>query len=126
MMVVSMIKVDLDKVREIARSKGFTDIQAEILAQLYYLNPLWVYDYRVKQILGIAEGYGIRLHVRTSRVINIDIIIDILYDEAKDLYDVKAFLVSMSKNEINIKEIAEYSDVFFEDLDTVIKQIINK
>ena len=122
-MVVSIvITVDLDKVREIARSKGFTDIQAEILAQLYYLNPLWIYDYNVKKIVGIAEGYGVRLHIRSNRVINIDII----YDEAKDLYDVKAFLVSMSKNEINVKEIAEYSDVFLEDLDTVIKQILNK
>ena len=117
-----MIKVDLDKVRSIAKQRGFTDIQAEILAQLYYLNPLWVYDYGVKQILGIAEGYGVRLHVRTSRVINIDII----YNATSDLYDVKAFLVSMSKNEIDVEEIAEYSDVFFEDLDTVIKQIINK
>lgn len=122
-MVVSIvITVDLDKVRSIARSKGFTDIQAEILAQLYYLNPLWTYNYNVKKIVGIAEGYGIRLHIRSNRVINIDII----YNATSDLYDVKAFLVSMSKNEIDVKEIAEYSDVFFEDLDTVIKQIINK
>jgi hypothetical protein len=121
MMVVSIvITVDLDKVRTIAKQKGFTDIQAEILAQLYYLNPLWVYDYGVKQILGIAEGYGIRLHVRTSRVINIDII----YNAASDLYDVKAFLVRIGENVFDVREIASYTNIFFEDLDTVIKQIL--
>jgi hypothetical protein len=123
MMVVSIvITVDLDKVRTIAKQKGFTDIQAEILAQLYYLNPLWIYDYNIKTVIGIAEGYGIRLHIRTSRVINIDIV----YNEAKDLYDVKAFLVRIGENVFDVREIASYTDVFFDDLDTVIKQILNK
>jgi hypothetical protein len=112
------LKADLDKIREVAKRRGFTDIQAEILAQLYYLNPLWIHEYGVSKIVGAEGGNGIRLHIRKHKIVNIDII----YNEASDLYNVKAYEVIFKE----VREVAVYEEIFFEDLDTIIRQILNK
>jgi hypothetical protein len=126
--IIPKLRVDIDKIRKVARRRGFTDIQAEILAQLYYLNPLWIREYGVDGIVGTEGGYGIRLHIRNHKIVNIDII----YDEANDLYNVEAHQVifkegrDMRKSTVEVKEIAKYEGIFFEDLDAIIKQILNK
>jgi hypothetical protein len=114
-------KPDLEKTRRIAKQKGFTDIQAEILAELTALNPLWIHAYDIKAILNIAEGYGVRLHHRSrGRIINIDII----YKPVPDAYEVKAYKIT--NNGLDEKLIANYQDVYFPELEERIKDILNQ
>ena len=114
-------KPDLEKTRRIAKQKGFTDIQAEILAELTALNPLWIYAYDIKAILNIANGYGVRLHHRSrGRIINIDII----YKPVSDAYEVKAYKIT--NNGLDEKQIANYQDVYFPELEERIKDILNQ
>jgi len=115
-----LLKPDLDKTRKIAKRKGYTDIQAEILAELTALNPLWIHAYDIEAILNIADGYGIRLHHRSHRIINIDII----YRPVPDAYEIKAYKIT--NHGLDAEEIANYEDVYFPELEERIKDILNQ
>jgi len=108
-----------EEIIKIAKSKGYTPIQAETLAQLYALNPLFRYAYGVEAILNIENGYGIRLHTRNGeKIINIDII----YRPVPDLYEIKAY--RLTNHGLDIQQIADIKDVFFMDLKTYFKAIL--
>jgi len=116
---VIKFKPDLNAIRETAKSKGYSDVQAEILAQLYALNPLWMYEYNVKATLNIANGYGVRLHIKHGqKVINIDIV----YNVGHDLYDITAYKVDGKK--ATYERIAKYEMIFFDQLHDVIREIL--
>jgi hypothetical protein len=115
-------KPDLDETRRIAMERGLSEIQAEILAQLTYLNPLWIYAYDIKMILGIAEGYGVRLCHRSHKTINIDII----YNSGSDAYEVKAYKITRKGLKLNEQEIVNYQDVYFPELEETIRRILSK
>jgi len=116
-----IFKPDLEKTRKLAKSKGYTDIQAEILAQLTALNPLWLYAYDIDGVLNIADGYGVRLHHRSRKgIINIDII----YKPVPDVYQVKAY--KLTNHGLNVEQIADFKDVFFMELEDTIKQILTQ
>ena len=118
---VISFRPDLNAIRETAKSKGYSDVQAEILTQLYALNPLWIYEYNVKAILNVADGYGVRLHIKHGRkVINIDIV----YSVGQDLYEVVAHEVDAIKAET--KQIAKIEMVFFDQLHEVIRKILRR
>ncbi|MHA1723105.1 MAG: hypothetical protein ACTSXW_08520 [Candidatus Baldrarchaeia archaeon] len=114
---VIKVKPDLNAIREMAKSKGYSDIQAEILAQLYAFNPLWIHEYNVKAVLNIADGYGVRLHTRQNRrVINIDIV----YSVGHDLYNVTAYEIKG----VEAEEIAKHEMIYFFQLHDVIREIL--
>ena len=110
------IKPDLERTRRIAKQRGYSDIQAEILAELTALNPIWIYTYNIKAVLNIADGYGVRLHHRSSRVVNIDII----YDPCSDTYRVEAYRV----NGLDVEKIASYDYVYFPELEERISEVL--
>jgi hypothetical protein len=113
------VEPDIEGTREAALKKGLTEVQAEILAQLTTLNPLWIYTYNIKAIMGINEGYGVRLHHRSSKgVVNVDI----TYEPGPDAYRIEAYRF----RGIEAKKIAEYKDVYFMELEDVIAKILNK
>jgi len=114
---VIKLKPNLDLIRRTAKSKGYSDVQAEILAQLYALNPLWMYEYNVNAVLNIADGYGVRLHTRQNRrVINIDIV----YSVGQDLYEVTAYEIKG----VEAEEIAKHEMIYFFQLHDVIREIL--
>jgi hypothetical protein len=112
------VKPDVEGTREAALRRGYTEVQAEILAQLTALNPLWIHAYDIKKVLNIADGYGVRLHHRSCRgIINIDII----YEPGPDAYRIEAYRIVG----LNAKQIARYEGVYFMELEDVISKILN-
>jgi len=114
------IKMNPDAWRQEAKKKGYTDIQAEILAELNTLNPLFQFAYGVEAFLNIEEGYGVRLHTRNREIVNIDII----YKPIPDAYEIKAY--RLTNHGLDVEEITHKTDVFFMDLDETIRQILNE
>jgi hypothetical protein len=115
----TQIQIDLSRklneIRKVARKKGYTHIQAEILAQLTYLNPFWMHTYNIDAVLNIADGYGIRLHHKSkNKTINIDII----YQPDHDTYTIKAYRI----NSLKAEKVA--SCVLFPELDQIIGEIL--
>ena len=108
----------LDEIRKAAKKKGFTRIQTEILAQLTYLNPLWIHAYNIKAISKINR-YGIRLHHKSkNKTINIDII----YQPDHDTYNVEAYRINPLKAEA--EKIASYELALFPELDQIVGEIL--
>ena len=115
-----IIKANLDQVRQVAKQKGYTPIQAEILAQLYALNPLWRHLYNVEAILNIKDGYGVRLHTRHS---DATVNIDIIYNPVPDLYTVEAYTIA---NHIDTVKTYQAKDVYFDQLLTTIQEALKQ
>lgn len=96
-----------------------TEVQQTLLEQLKGTNRFFIIEYNVKTILTIDNG--LRLHTKNNRtVINIDII----YNNGSDLYIIKAYKVNGLKAEC--KEIANYEDIFFDQLHELIRSILFK
>jgi hypothetical protein len=97
------------KARSIAKTCGLNDIQAEIIAQLTYLNPRWSYWYGITLIFPIANG--IRLYSSKGGVE-----IDIIYNEALDFYFIKAYKDG--------QVIKSYNEITWDQLEEIIKDIV--
>ena len=113
------IKPKLGKIRQMLRRKGFSDVQAEIVVQLYALNPLFIHAYDVKAVMNIRRNgmEGVRLHIRLHRVTNIDI----LYDRGSDLYIVEGYTFKG----VEPVRVRRYDMVFWDELDNVIRKILS-
>ena len=94
-----------------------TEVQLNLLDQLKGMHSFFIYEYSIKTILTIDNG--LRLCTRNNgTVINIDI----TYNYGKDLYEIKAYKINGFKAEC--KEIANYSDVFSDQLHEFIRGIL--
>jgi len=97
-----------------------TDVQRTILKQLLVLNPFFTIEYNIKTILWKDDGRSVRLHIRKPEVINIDII----YERGSDTYTVKAW--KLKNHGLEAQEIYNMQDIYFDQLDDVIREITRK
>ena len=96
-----------------------TEVQNTLIDQLKEMNQFFIVDYNIKAILTINNG--LRLHTKTNGIV---INIDITYDYNSDLYSIKAYSVNSRK--VEVKQIADFSDVFFDQLHELIRGILFK
>lgn len=96
-----------------------TQVQQILIEQLKEINRFFAVEYNVKAILAIDNG--LRLHTKDNgRTVNIDI----TYNSSRDLYEIKAFSVN-GLRAVTV-QIADYSDVYFDQLHERIREILFK
>jgi hypothetical protein len=94
-----------------------TKIQKTLFTQLRVTNRYFEGEYNIKAVLAITDG--LRLHTKNNgKTINIDII----YDYGMDLYKIKAYTIN--KYNTTFDKIAEFEDVFFDQLHEIIRSIL--
>ncbi len=99
-----------------------TSIQETIVKQLIHLNPFFVKLYGVKAIRHCEDGRTIRLYTKNKGIV---INIDITYNEASDLYDIKA--VKLKQDDFTWEQTIFNQEGFtWEELDETIHQILHK
>ena len=103
---------EVEKIRQIAIKHGFTVEQAEILAQLTYLNPNWLHEYGIMDVKSIANGHGIRLKSIAG------VTIDIVYEPVSDLYHIKIY------DSKSMKKIADYPETTWEEMGEIVKNAV--
>jgi len=92
-------------------------VQRTILDQLRALNPFYLADYEIKDIVTIGEN-TVRLCMRGREHVNADI----TFDRGQDLYNVSAH--RLRNHGLDLKKIYEIEGIFWEQLDETLKLVV--